>query len=187
MMIRFLSCLIALIQLAAWPSFAQGIKPGLWEINNQMTSADAQTDQAVSMLLQHLGNLPPDQRNMVQQIAASQGVTMPRITPGGRISVNACVTPEMAASKQVPNIQQGDCTSNNVAIDGGMKMAFVCSQPQSSGEGRLSFIGDTAFTMTMNVTSSVRGRPEQAVVDSDGRWLGHHCPPPSLPSPPSPY
>lgn len=177
-MMRFLSCLIALTQLAAWPSSAQGIKPGLWEISNRMTSADARTDQTMSLLLQHLANLPPEQRNMVQQIAASQGLTMPRITPGGQVGISACVTPEMAARKHVPNIQQGDCTSNNIAIDGGMKLAFVCSHPQSSGEGQLRYVGDTAFTMTMNVTSSARGRPEQVVVDSEGRWLGHDCAPP---------
>jgi hypothetical protein len=181
MMFRFLSCLIVLVQLAALPSFAQGIKPGLWEISNRMTSADAQTDQAVSMLLQHLANLPPEQRNMVQQMAANQGLTMPRVTPDGQVGISACVTPEMAASKQVPNIQQGDCTSNNVAIDGGMKMAFVCSNPQSSGEGQLRYVGNTAFSMKMNVSSNLRGRQEQVVVDSDGRWVGDHCPQPPAP------
>jgi hypothetical protein len=173
---RFLSCLIAVASLAAAPSFAQGMKPGLWEISSKMTSADAQTDQTVSMLLQQLGNLPPEQRSMVQQMAQSHGLAMPNIAPDGNVSIKACVTPEMAANKQVPNIQQGDCTSNNTAIDGGMKLAFVCSNPASRGEGRLSFVGDRAFTMKMNVTSSVRGRAEQVTVDSDGRWQGEHCP-----------
>ena len=176
-MIRFLSCLIAVVALAALPSFAQGMKPGWWEISSKMTSADARTDQTVSMLLQQLANLPPEQRSMVQQIAQNNGFAMPRITPGGNVGVSACVTPEMAANKQVPNIQQGDCTSNNIAIDGGMKLAFVCSNPASRGEGQLRFVGDRAFTMRMNVTSSVRGRPEQVSVDSDGRWQGEQCPP----------
>jgi hypothetical protein len=176
-MVRFLSCLIVLVPLTAAPSFAQGIQPGLWEISNRVTSADAQTGQAVSMLLQQLGNLPPEQRSMVQKMAENQGFALPRINPDGNVGVSACVTPEMAANRQVPNIQQGDCTSNNVAIDGGMKLAFVCSNPASSGEGRLRFVSATAFTMTMNVTSNVRGRPEQVTVDSDGRWQGERCPP----------
>ncbi len=175
-MIRFLSSVIALVSLATLPSFAQGMKPGLWEISSRVTSADAQTDQTVSMLLQQLGNLPPEQRSMVQQMAQNQGLSMPNITPDGNVSIKACVTPEMAANQQVPNIQQGDCTSNNVAIDGGMQLAFVCSNPASRGEGQLRFVGERAFTMKMNVTSSVRGRQEQVRVDSDGRWQGGYCP-----------
>jgi hypothetical protein len=114
---------------------------------------------------------------MVQQMAQNQGIAMPSVTPDGNVSINACVTPEMAANKQVPNIQQGDCTSNNVAIDGGMQLSFVCSNPASRGEGLLRFVGERAFTMKMKVTSSVRGRPEQVTVDSDGHWQGEHCPP----------
>jgi hypothetical protein len=177
-MVRFLSCLIALVPLTALPSVAQNMQPGLWEISSRVTSADAQTGQAVSMLLQQLGNLPPEQRNMVQRMAENQGLTLPRVGSDGNVGVSACVTPEMAAKREVPNIQQGDCTSNNVAVDGGMKLAFVCSNPASSGEGRLRFVSATAFTMTMNVNSSVRGKPEQVRVDSDGRWQGEHCPPP---------
>jgi hypothetical protein len=173
---RFLPCLIAVVALTALPVFAQGIKPGLWEVSSKMTATDAQTDQTVSMLLQQLANLPPEQRSMVQQMAQSRGIALPRIAPNGNVSITACVTPDMAASKQVPTIQQGDCTSNNIAVDGGMKLAFVCSNPAARGEGQLRFVGDRAFTMKMNVTSSVRGRQEQVTVDSDGRWQGEHCP-----------
>jgi hypothetical protein len=173
---RILTGLIAAISLVTLPSLAQDIKPGLWEVSNKMTSANPETDQAVSMLLQYMANLPPEQQQRVKEMAASQGMTMPKFAPDGGVGVSACVTPEMAARKQVPNFQQGECTSNNVAIEGGMKMAFVCSKPKSRGEGTLTFISDTRFTMKMNVTSSVRGKPEQVTINSDGNWLSANCP-----------
>ncbi len=173
---RILISIIAATQFVALPSLAQSIKPGMWEVSNKVTSANPETDQAVSMLLQYMANLPPQQQQRAQEMAASQGLTMPQFSPGGGVGVSACVTPEMAASKQVPNFQQGECTSNNVAVEGGMKMAFVCTKPASRGEGKLTYISDTRFTMKMDVTSSVRGKPENVTIDSTGNWLSATCP-----------
>ena len=167
---------LAAAQLTAWPSFAQGIRPGWWEMNNRVSAANAETDLAMSMVLQQLANLSPAQRQTMEQLAASHGVTMPTVSTGGAIFVTACVTPDMSALRQLPTGQPGACTSNNVAVAGGMKMAFTCANPPSSGQGKLSFIGDTGFTMTMNINTSARGQPEQMTVDTTGKWVGAACP-----------
>ena len=65
----------------ALPASAQSIKPGLWQTTNKMSSADPQTDQAMSGLLQQLGNLTPEQRQKVDQRAqhmAEEGNRSPR-------------------------------------------------------------------------------------------------------------
>lgn len=168
--------LLAAALLAAPAPWAQTIKPGLWEIRNKMSSANPEVDQAMAALLKQVANLPPEQRKAMEEMAARQGMTMPRIAADGGIAVTACVTPDMAARRQIPTGQPGDCTSNNQATAGGMTMAFTCAHPPSSGEGRLSFIGDTGFTMTMAITSSARGKPETVTVDSAGSWRGASCP-----------
>ncbi len=173
---RLLVLALAATQLTALPSSAQTIKPGWWKFNNKISTASAETDQAMSVILQQLANLEPAQRQMVQQIAASHGVSMPSIGPDGTVGMTACVTPAMAARRQLPTGQAGDCTSNNVAVSGGMKMAFTCANPPSSGHGRLSFNGDSGFTMTMNITTSARGQPEQVTVDTSAQWLTTVCP-----------
>jgi hypothetical protein len=162
----------------AGSAFGQTIRPGLWQVSNKLRSANAETDQVMSVLLGQMANLPLQQRKMVQDMAASQGVSMPEFGADGTIGLNACVTPDMAARGQIPLGQPGDCKSDNMAIPGGMKISFTCANPSSSGEGKLSFIGDTGFTLTMNVTTSARGKPEQARVDSTGKWLGATCPAP---------
>ena len=163
-------------QLTALPSSAQEMRAGWWELHNRVSSANAGTDLALSMLLQQWANLAPEQRQGLEQMAAAHGVALPTVDPGGAIGLNACLTPAMLARRQLPTGQPGDCTSNNVAVAGGMKMAFTCANPPSSGEGRLSFIGDTGFTMTMHISSSARGQPEQMTVDTSGQWLGANCP-----------
>lgn len=159
-------------QCAAAPAPAQGIKPGLWQISNKMRSANAELDQAMAAL----ASLPPEQRKMMEQMAARQGVTLPALGADGAIALQTCVTPEMAARRQIPLGQPGDCKSNNVALADGMRIAFRCANPPSSGEGKLTFNGDGAFSMTLTVTTSARGKPEQIGIDTSGKWLGASCP-----------
>jgi hypothetical protein len=166
--------LVAGLAGAAAP--AQTIKPGLWQVTNKMTSANPEMDQAMSALLRQMGNLPPEQRKMMADLAAKQGVSMPNVGADGAIGMEACITPEMAARKQIPTGQPGNCKSSNVATADGMNLAFTCSNPASKGEGKLRLIGDDAFTMSMNVTTSARGKPEQMQVETAGKWLGASCP-----------
>ncbi|MFA6070380.1 MAG: DUF3617 domain-containing protein [Janthinobacterium sp.] len=162
---------------AASPSAA--IKPGLWQVDSKMASPDAATDNAMSMVLQQLGNLPPDQRKQLESMAASRGMAMPTVGADGAVRVTACVTPDMAARKQIPTGQPGDCKSKNTDIAGGMQVSFSCANPKSSGEGKVMFTGDQAFNMQLAVTTSARGTPEQVNVTSNGKWLGASCPTPA--------
>jgi hypothetical protein len=155
------------------------IRPGLWQVDSKMASPDAATDNAMSMVLQQLGNLPPDQRKQLESMAASRGMAMPTVGADGAVRVTACVTPEMAARKQIPTGQPGDCKSKNTDIAGGMHVSFTCANPKSSGEGKVLFTGDQAFSMQLAVTTSARGTPEQVNVTSSGKWQGATCPAPS--------
>lgn len=160
-------------------SQAAAIKPGLWQVDSKMASPDAATDNAMSMVLQQLGNLPPDQRKQLESMAASRGMAMPTVGADGAVRVTACVTPDMAARRQIPTGQPGDCKSNNRDIAGGMHVSFTCANPKSSGEGKVMFAGDQAFNMQLAVTTSARGTPEQVNVTSNGKWLGASCPAPA--------
>ena len=155
------------------------IKPGLWQVDSKMASPDAATDNAMSMVLQQLGNLPPDQRKQLEAMAASRGMAMPSVAADGAVRVTACVTPDMAARRQIPTGQPGDCKSNNTSTAGGMHVSFTCANPKSSGEGQLTFTGEQAFKMQLAVTTSARGTPEQVNVTSNGKWLAATCPAPS--------
>ena len=160
-------------------SQAAAIKPGLWQVDSKMASPDAATDNAMSMVLQQLGNLPPDQRKQLESMAASRGMAMPTVGADGAVRVTACVTPEMAARRQIPTGQPGDCQSKNTDIAGGMNVSFTCANPKSSGEGQVRFSGDQAFSMQLAVTTSARGTPEQVNVTSNGKWLAATCPAPA--------
>ncbi|WP_295999818.1 DUF3617 domain-containing protein [Rugamonas sp.] len=169
----FALALVAAPLLAASASTAaQSMRPGQWEMSNKMNTSNVETNQAMQAMLKQLANLPPEQRAKVEAMMAQNGATMPKLAPNGGISVSACITAEMAKRQEVPTGQQGNCKSNNQPVTGGMNLSFICTNPASSGQGHLTFAGDTAFTMTMDVTTEARGKPEQMTIETSGRWLG---------------
>jgi hypothetical protein len=168
--------LIALAALAAIPAHAQTIKPGLWELNSKVRTGNAQTDQAVSAALSQLAVLPPAQRAQMEAIMAQNGVSVPQAGSDGSLRMTACVTPEMAARKELPLSQQGKCTSKQTPVAGGMDVTFNCTDPASSGSGQVRMQGDNAYTASMQVTNNSGAGPQQATVESSGRWLAASCP-----------
>jgi hypothetical protein len=39
----------------------------------------------------------------------------------------------------------------------------------------MTFSGDTAYTMKMNTTTTVKGKPEKMTMDASGKWLSADC------------
>ncbi|MCU6500070.1 DUF3617 domain-containing protein [Rugamonas sp. A1-17] len=168
--------ILSLAVLAAAQASAQTIKPGLWELHNKVKTGNAQTDQAMGMALKQLANMPPEQRAQMEAMMKQNGVSMPKAGDDGAMVLTACVTPEMAARKELPMNQKGKCSSKSEPVAGGMNISFSCVDPASSGQGTLRFNGDSAYMMNMNVTSEAGGRPQNVQVESTGRWLSASCP-----------
>ena len=165
--------LAALFAMAAGVAGAQTMKPGLWEINNKMQTNSGQMEQAMSQMQQQLASMPPEQRKMVQDMMAKQGVGVGG--GGGAVSIKACITKEMIERNMVPT-QQGDCKSSNSPRTGNsMKVSFTCTNPPSTGEGEITFGGPESYTMKMLVNTNVQGRPEKISMDASGKWMGADC------------
>lgn len=167
--------LITLATLAAVQAHAQTVKPGLWELNSKVRTGNAQTDQAVSAALSQLAMLPPAQRAQMEAMMAQNGVTVPQAGSDGSLRMTACVTPEMAARKELPLSQQGKCSSKQTPVAGGVDVTFSCTDPASSGSGQVRMQGDNAYTASMQVTNNSGVGPQQATVESTGRWLSASC------------
>lgn len=172
---RFLIAL-AMLSLATAQAQAQTIKPGLWELNNTVKTGDMQTDAAIQMAMQQLANMPPAQRAQMEAMLAQNGVSVPKVGGDGSMTVTACVTPEMAAKKELPLNQKGNCTSKTVPAAGGLDVSFSCTNPTSSGQGQIRFSDDSHYTMIMDVNTEATGAPQKVKVNSAGRWVAANCP-----------
>jgi hypothetical protein len=163
-----LSCALAL------PAFAQSIKPGLWEVNNKAQSGDGKLEQAMAEMQKQMAALGPEQRKMMEDMMAKQGVTLG--TASGGVSVKMCLTKEMVAQNEVPLQTQGDCTqTRKKSGPNALAIHFVCTNPPSHGDGVATFTSDTAYTMTMQVASSATGKEETMSLNAHATWLGSDC------------
>lgn len=168
--------IFSLAAIAAVPSSAQTMRPGLWQINNKITSKDSQLARQMTAMQKLLADMPPEQRKMMEEMVhKNAGVNLPTMQDGGML-VKVCVTKEMVAQNQLPVQQTGNCTHQRTPVVGKtMKMSFSCTDPQSSGEGSATFLSDTAYAMNMKVTANMGGKKETTSVSAKGEWLGADC------------
>lgn len=170
------STLICLAALAAAPASAQDMRPGLWELNNKISAQSGPLGQQLSALQRQIAAMSPEQRQMIEgMINKHTGGHAPTLKDGG-MQVKVCVTKEMVAQGQLPMQQTGNCTNQRSPLVGrDVKVSFTCTNPESSGEGKATFLSDRAFTMNMNVRANINGNSETSALSGQGAWLGADC------------
>ena len=155
---------------------AQTMKPGLWEITTQMQgTAGGQMDSAMAEMQKQMASMPPDQRKMVEDMMAKQGVKMGGAAGSG-VKVQMCMTQEMVERNEIGARPQGDCKQVRSSRSGNtMKFAFECTKPPSKGEGQVTFNSPEAYSMKMTSTTTIQGKPEAMEMQGGGKWLGTDC------------
>lgn len=166
---------LLIVLLSGTGAWAQGIRPGLWEMQHKM-GGNPQMDQAMAQMQKQMAAMSPAQRKQMEAMMGQQGMSMPSPGTGGGMAMKVCITPEMAARNEMPSQQEGQCTSTVTSRSGNtLKMAFTCQNPPSSGEGTYTFSGDTAYTMKMVMNTTRKGKPESMTMDGQGKWLSASC------------
>ncbi len=154
---------------------AQGVKPGLWEVTQKM-GGNPKADAAMAQMQQQMAAMSPEQRKMMQDMLAKQGMSMPGAAAGGGMSMRYCLTPEMAARNEPPPAADGKCSTKVTHRSASeMKMTFQCTEPPSSGDSTIRFQGDGAYNSITNVTTQVAGKPERATIEGSARWVSANC------------
>lgn len=169
MMLRTFSALILLA--SATGVFAQTMKPGLWEMTNNVQSGGQDLTAAMAAMQTQIAVMPPEQRKMMEDMIAKRRVQMGAGGAGG-MRTRMCLTQDMVERNEVVLKQQGDCTqTTSPRVGGTLKYAFKCTKPASSGQGEVTFTNPESFAMTMSITSPERNLDMQAT----GKWLGTQC------------
>jgi hypothetical protein len=165
----------AALAVLASAAGAQNLKPGLWEVTSNMRTSSGQMEQSMARMQNEMAGMPPEQRKMVEEMMARQGVKMGKGGPGGGASMKICMTKEMVEKDELP-AQQGDCRTTSQSRSGNtMKYAIACTNPPSTGEGQVTFKGPQAYTMKMVMSTRVDGKPETMNMEGSGKWLGSDC------------
>lgn len=145
---------------------------GLWEHTFTMKTQSGEMEQAMSQMQSQLANMPPQQRKMIEQMMAAQGV---EIDPNGT-TVKVCITKEDAARDYVPQ-SDGDCRQEVTQRTGNtIKFKFDCAgDPPSSGEGEVILLNQEVYTGKATINTKVEGKPERMGMTQTGKWLSDDC------------
>lgn len=166
-----LACLLMVV--GAGTACAQNMKPGLWEISTQMQGS-GQMGDAMAQAQKQMESLPPDQRKMMQDMMAKQGVQLGN-NSGGGMSIKVCMTQEMVDRNEVGRQEPGCTHTYSQRTGNTMQFSYVCTKPPSSGEGQITFTSPEAYNMKMTSTTTMRGAPHKIEMQNNGRWLGGDC------------
>lgn len=163
---------LASLVVVCTASQAQNMKPGLWEIQQQMQldpALQAQMDEA----RQQMAAMPPDQRKAMESMMAQRGMSID--LKGGGTTMKVCVSKEQAERDEPPVTDKGDCKHDIKRSGNVVHTRFECSNPPSKGEGDVTLTSPQAYAMKMRVTSQRDGKPQTMTMNGTGRWLGADC------------
>jgi len=174
--IRYLVLSTALLTALVAGAQPQSLQPGLWEFTTRMSGAGAsETNAAMQKMQKEMAAMPPEQRKMMQDMMAKQGLQM-GTAGGGAMTMKVCLTQELLDRNELASGQRGDCKNTWSPRSGNtMKFSFTCNNPPGNGEGEVTFISRESYTSRMSVTTSASGKPEKMDINGSGKLLGKDC------------
>lgn len=165
---------ILMTAFSAPQAFAQplNIEPGLWEHSMQMTSQSGQMEESMRQARQQLEALPPEQRQMMEQMMAAQGVAFGNDATSFRL----CITAEDIARNEL-HLADENCTQEIVERSGNrIQVRFACAgDPPSRGEGSITIVNPKEYTGTAVIHTEMDGKPEKFNVEQKAYWISADC------------
>lgn len=166
-----LSGLLGLI-FSTFSAEASALRPGVWECTTTIKTKNGEMERAMAQMEEQMAMLPPEQRKMMEQSMASQGIAKSS-KPN---SYKVCITKEEAAKGVIPS-SDPQCQQKIVRRSGNtVWFTFSCKgTPKSSGEGKYTLIKDNAYQGSMKVKTIAAGRAETVEMSHSGKWISEDC------------
>lgn len=144
---------------------AQAIRPGLWEISSSAMQVDGQVLPDMQQMLEQMKNLPPEQRQMMEQMMAKQGVQL------GDQGVRLCMSEEQIEAREIPLQDPKSGCSHEITERSAELWKFRFSCPDGQGEGETRFVSDREFITQVKGTYG----GQSGSMDSHARWVSADC------------
>lgn len=157
---------LPLIVAALWSSHAQAfsLKPGLWDY-----SVQSSTNGAPPVDLSHMmQNASPAIKAEIEAQMKARGMAMDL----GNQTLRLCLSPEFVAAKRPPLHLGGQCKVHwSQPTQGNWDFSYACTQPTSSGKGRVALASPTAYKTQFTAVT-----PQGTVSStSEAHWVSSDC------------
>ena len=171
------------------------MKPGLWESNVKMDSANTSAEQKAQQeqmakgleeMKKQFANLPPEQRIMIEGMMAEQGVNITdsgldmaskgiQMFKDGTV-IKTCVTQEEINRGELPEVNE-ECEHKLTQVSAKVyKVSYTCNtEPPSHGESVITFQSPKAYTGDATFKTMIGDRAETFHAKQSGKWLTSNC------------
>lgn len=168
MKIRFAVVALA-FSLSASFAQAQMLQPGLWELTTSNMQVDGNAMPDMSVMLGQLQMLAPEQRAMMEQTLAKQGITI-----GGK-GIRSCLTQAQVQSDDIPLQDPQSGCKQQITKRNGKVWDFTFNCPKAQGSGQAQFLSDREFLTRVNGTFNATGTQQKGSMETRAVWLGQDC------------
>lgn len=145
------------------------MKPGLWEMT-QKPQLDPEQQAKMDKARQAMANMPPEKRQMMEQMMSQHGVQM-NLGAGGGITLKTCVSKEQAERHEPPVDDKGRCKQQVSRSGNTVRSHFTCTDPASEGDGEFTFDSPEHYSSKLSIQRQGRA----LTITGEGRWLGADC------------
>jgi hypothetical protein len=161
--------LASVLCLFGGAAHATELRPGLWEVSSNKMQVDGQDLPGMQEMLAQMKNMPPEQRKMMEDMLAKQGVAL------GDKGVRVCLSEAQVKARRLPMADaQSGCTHEFTEQSSDLwKFRFDC--PNGKGEGETRLLSDQEFVTTLNTQYSGQGQSQSGRMESHGRWVSADC------------
>ena len=140
--------------------------PGKWQHSFTMQSASGEMQQAMAEMQKQLASMPAQQRQMMEAMLKSQGMSL---SPDGG-SIEVCLSADDIARGQLP--QQNGCSQQLTEHNGRYQINFQCSNPPTQGQGEFQLLDSKTYQGNLQLETTVKGKTQRMTMQQQGKWLG---------------
>ena len=144
---------------------AQDIQPGLWEISSSNMQVGGQAVPGMQQMLEQMKNMPPEQRQMMEEMMARQGVQL------GDQGVRICMSEAQIKAQDIPLQDPKSGCSHEITERSAELWKFRFSCPDGQGEGETRFVSDREFSTQVKGTYC----GQSSSMESHARWVSADC------------
>ena len=150
---------------------APDILPGLWENKVDVSSKSGQFEQAMAQAQQMLANMPPEQRKMMEDMMAKQGVNM----DFANRTVKTCITQARIDKFDIAETEEGCEQSFEEKSKNHYTLKMQCSKNKLSGQGEFVINNNKSYSGTIIMDMNTNGRQDTLTLKQQGTWLNADC------------
>ncbi len=150
------------------PAYGEALLPGLWEFSSDNIEVNGMQMPGVAEMIEQMESLPSDQKKMMEDMLAAQGVEL------GANGMRVCLSEAQVKSRKLPFQDEPGC-SQTITEQTPSRWSFTFECPDAKGRGETRVISEREVASSIESEYRVGTQQGSSRMQSQGKWLSADC------------